>query len=32
MEDNTKIERMETRREGADGINLAQIMTAGGLL
>jgi hypothetical protein len=32
MEDNTKIERMEIRREGADGIYLAQIMTAGGLL
>jgi hypothetical protein len=32
MEDDTKIERMEIRREGADGIYLAQIMTAGGLL
>jgi len=32
MEDNTKIERMQIRREGADEIYLAQIMTAGGLL
>ena len=32
MEDNTKIERKEIRREGADGIFLAQILTAGGLL
>jgi hypothetical protein len=32
MEDNTKIERMEIRRESADGIYLTQIMTVGGLL
>jgi hypothetical protein len=32
MKDNTKIERMEIRREGADGSYLAQIMTVGGLL
>jgi hypothetical protein len=32
MEDNTKIERMEIRREGVDGIYMAHIITTGGLL
>jgi hypothetical protein len=32
MEDNTKTDHMEIRREGVDGIYLAEIMTAGGIL
>jgi hypothetical protein len=32
MVNNTKTDRMEIRREGVDGIYLAQIMTAGFLL